>query len=207
MAADAAPARNKQSGFIDPFTLTALALGGAAVALAHLTHPNYAKIGALLGWGPNGSKIVQSAWNWSKKRGVSFPWVLATIIVESGGNPMSAGDAGGKSKGLMQVNTSAHLKELTKAGVRPEDLHKIDTGIEWGTWAMKDIYDKYVLEPLASTSRSFATPKDVMMRLAYKGPGPVANAIRSGREPKDIPWAPEAIVRWRSALAKVKAAV
>lgn len=201
MAASAAPARNKQSGFIDPFTLTALALGGAAVALAHLVHPNYAKIAAMLNMPVD---AVASAWKWSKKRGLPFPWVLATIMVESGGKPSSVGDAGGRSKGLMQVNTVAHAGELARAGLRPDDMHKIDTGVEWGTKVMQDIYDDV---KKALVGHHVQTPVDVTLRLAYKGPATVTSAIAHGKEPKDIPWAPEAIVRWRAALTKVKAAV
>lgn len=185
-----------------------LAAAGLVVIGVHLVHPNFAKIAALLGWGgPNGVQIVQSAWNWSRKRGVPFAWVLATIIVESGGNPNASGDAGGRSKGLMQVNTVAHASDLAAKGVRPDDLKKIDPGIEWGTWAMKDIYDKHVLAPLAVAPRPITTPKDVSMRLAYKGPTPVENAIRAGREPSSLPWALEAIVRWRAALTRVAKAV
>ena len=181
-----------------------LAAAGLVVIGVHIVHPDFAKIAALLGMPV---KAVQSAWSWSRRRGLPFAWVLATIMVESGGNPNSVGDAGGRSKGLMQVNTVAHAGDLAKAGVRPEDLHKIDTGVEWGTWAMKDIYDKHVLAPLAAAPRPIHTPKDVSMRLAYKGPGPVEHAIRTGHEPSDLPWAPDAIVRWRHALTKVAKAV
>ena len=199
--ADAAK-RAREGGFIDILSLGLLALGGGIVA-AHIVHPNYAKIAALLGR-PWTTDIVASAWKWSRKRGVPFAWVLATIIVESGADPHSAGDAGGKSKGLMQVNVLAHAADLMKAGYVPNDMYKIDPGIEMGTLAMRDIYNKYVLEP--SAARPTAAPKDVAMRLAYKGPATVKSAILRGEDPRAISWAPEAISRWRAATQRVATA-
>lgn len=183
--------------------LGVLALGGVVIA-KHVITPNYSKIAALLGkpWTP---AIVQSAWKWSRKRGVPFTWVLATIIVESGANPHAAGDAGGESKGLMQVNTSptAWGPKLRAAGVAPEALYGVDKGIEWGTLAMKTIYAELLK---AIGSRRLQTPLDEALRLAYKGPSTVESAIRAGREPTTISWAQEALSRWRAATQRVVAA-
>lgn len=178
-----------------------LAAAGLVIIGVHIVHPNFAKVAAMLGMPV---QAVASAWKYSLRRGLPFRWVLATIMVESGGNPNSVGDAGGRSKGLMQVNTVAHAKELAQAGVRPEDLHNVDTGIDWGTRVMKDILAKV---DAALAGHHVQTPRDVTLRLAYKGPKTVEKTIRSGGEPKDIPWAPEAIVRWRAALTRVAKAV
>ncbi len=189
--------RTRQGGFVALLPLALMALG-TGVIVAHVVHPNFVKIAALLGrpWTPG---IVQSAWKWAKKRGLPFDWVLATIIVESGANPRSAGDAGGESKGLMQVNTVANAAKLRAAGYRPEDLHHVDTGIEMGTLMMREFYDK-VREHGAARVR---TPIDETLRLAYKGPGPVYAALDRGQEPSSLSFAHPAIENWRSAKNRV----
>ena len=159
-----------------------LLVAGGTILYKHLVHPNYARIGSLLGWGPNGSQIVQSAYKWSQKRGLPFPWVLATIIVESGGNPRSTGDANGESKGLMQVNTVANAAVLRQYGYGPSDMYDIDHGIEIGTLLMKQFYDK-VKQHGAARVR---TPIDETLRLSYKGPEPVYNALDRGQEPSSL---------------------
>jgi soluble lytic murein transglycosylase-like protein len=202
VAAAVAP-RARQGGFVDPVTLSFLVVAGAGAAIAYLHHPNYAKIAAA-------TKIpvagVQSAWKWSRVRGLPFAWVLATIIVESGGNPRSQGDAGGKSKGLMQVNTEVHAKDKDwiAAGVHPDDMFNIDKGVEWGTKVMKEILGE--LDDVLK-SHHVKTSRDVSLRLSYKGPSTVKKTIIAGREPSDIPWAHEAIVRWHRALTTVSKVV
>jgi hypothetical protein len=178
-----------------------LAAAGLVVIGVHIVHPNFVKIAALLGMPV---EAVSSAWKWSHARGLPFAWVLATIMVESNGKPSAVGDSGGRSKGLMQVNTVAHAGELAQAGVRPDDLHNVDTGIDWGTRVMKEILAKV---DAALAGHRVQTPRDVTLRLAYKGPATVTGAIARGQEPSSIPWAPEAIVRWRTALTRVAKAV
>ena len=179
-----------------------LLVAGGTILYKHLVHPNYARIGSLLGWGPNGSQIVQSAYKWSQKRGLPFPWVLATIIVESGGNPRSTGDANGESKGLMQVNTVANAAVLRRYGYGPSDMYDIDHGIEIGTLLMKQFYDK-VKQHGAARVR---TPIDETLRLSYKGPQPVYNALDRGQEPSSLSFAHPAIENWRAATQRVASA-
>jgi len=200
--ADAAakPARARESGFADLVLLGVLAFGGVVVA-KHIITPNFAKISAMLGgrWTP---QIVQSAWKWAKKRGLPFNWVLATIIVESGANPRSTGDADGRSKGLMQVNVVANAKTLAKYGYGPNDMYDVDHGIEIGTLLMRDFYDK-IRQHGAARVR---TPIDETLRLSYKGPTPVYNALDHGQEPSSLSFAHPAIENWRSAIQRVAAA-
>ena len=195
-----APPRRSQGGFADLMLLAVLA-GGLVVVGKHVITPNFAKISAMLGgrWTP---AIVQSAWKWAKKRGLPFNWVLATIIVESGANPRSTGDAGGESKGLMQVNTVANAKLLAQHGYRPDDMYDVDHGIEIGTLLMLDFYNK-VRQHGASRAR---TPIDETLRLSYKGPETVYAALDRGQEPSSISWAPAAIANWRAATQKVAVA-
>lgn len=196
----AAKPRARQGGFIDLVTLSLL-VGGGVILYRHLFHPNFAKVAALLKIPQPG---VEAAWKFSQQRGLPFPWVLATILVESGGHPGERGDAGGRSVGLMQVNTVAHAHEIAAAGLTPESLLDPVIAVDWGTRVYKDIYDD-VKKVVAG--RNLRTPIDVTTRLAYKGPSTVEKTIRAGQEPSSISWAPEAIRNWQAATKKVAAAM
>lgn len=140
---------------------------------------------------------IASAKKWARKRGLPLNWVLATILVESGGKPTVTGDAGGRSVGLMQVNTVAHATDMAKEGVTRASMFNPDVNIEWGTRLMREYRDK-ILEALGG--RTPPAPLDIITRLAYKGPKTVFGVLKRGENPINIPWAPEAIVRWRRAL-------
>ena len=80
------------------------------------------------------SEVLASAKKWANSRGVPLAEILATILLESGGNP-SAHLLNDKedSRGLMQVNVRAHGDMLKARGYSPEDLYKVDVGIEIGS--------------------------------------------------------------------------
>lgn len=146
---------------------------------------------------------VQSAAKWAKRRGVPLDWVLTTILVESGGNPNAAGDSDRRSAGLMQVNTVAHAAEMARAGVTRAQMFEPDTNIAWGT--------KYLIEfreaVRAAAVHGLPAALDELTRLAYKGPEAVKSVLRRGGNPlTELSWAPEAISRWRQAMARVRAA-
>ena len=160
----------------------------AAVGLAG--GPDLRRIAAGLRWPVS---YVTSAASWARRRGLPLEWVLATIIVESAGNPNARGD-GGKSVGLMQVNTNAH--PVTVAQMMHPDLN-----IQWGTQILRNYRDKVV----AAYGGREPHNLDEISRLAYKGPSTVLAAIKRGENPLSISWAPESINRWRTAMARVRA--
>lgn len=173
--------------------LSGLGLIIAAVGLAH--GPDLTKTARALGWP---LAYVQSAYKWSKRYGMPFDWVLNTISVESGGNPNAAGDAGGKSVGLMQVNTEAH--PVTREQMRVPDLN-----IQWGTKLMRQFRDDLLA---ALGGRHPPAPLDVLTRLAYKGPSSVNAVLRRGDNPLSaLSWAPEAAARWRRHMMNTQAAI
>lgn len=180
--------------------LALVGLAGLLAAAIQLTKgPNIIKAAVGLGLPVT---YVQSAAKWARKRSLPLEWVLATILVESQGNPMAAGDAGGKSVGLMQVNTAAHAAEMAAAGVTRDDLFGVDKNIEWGT--------KYLAEfrgqvQAALRGRRPPAPLDEIVRLAYKGPATVLSALKSGRDPTQLAWAPDALANWRHRMAQVTA--
>lgn len=178
-----------------PALLAAAAIAIAAYKLS--AGPNLARIAAGL---QLPLSTVQSAARWARHRRLPLEWVLATILVESGGNPQAAGDVGGRSVGLMQVNSVAHAAELAAAGVSRSQLFVPDTNIEWGT--------KYLLAFKTLVEHALAgqpppAPLDEIVRLSYKGPATVVSALKHGTNPLNISWAPDAIASWRKAMAQV----
>lgn len=174
--------------------IAVVALAGLVIAAVGLTQPNVQRVATGLGLP---LAYVQSARKWSALYRVPFEWVLATILVESGGKPYARGDDGGKSVGLMQVNVVAHAKDVTLAQMLDPDQN-----IKWGTKYLKDFKDD-VENALAG--RTAPIPESWIVRLAYKGPTTVLNALHKGQNPATISWAPEALRRWAAAMEKVGA--
>lgn len=146
---------------------------------------------------------VQLADKWAKRRGLPLDWVLTTILVESGGKPNVAGDADGRSAGLMQVNTTANAKDMAAAGVSRVQMFNPATNIEWGTRYLREFRDK-VLEALGG--RKPPIPLDYIVRLAYKGPTTVYGVLRRGGDPRTISWAPDALRNWQAKMVLVRGA-
>lgn len=186
--------------------LAVLALAGLVVAAVKLTKgPDLVRVAAglqmPLAW-------VQAAARWGKSFNVPLEWVLTTILVESanqahpGGNPRGAGDADGRSRGLMQVNVVAHAAEIHSAGLTPDALYDPIVNIQWGVKYLNE-FRQGVLDALGG--RTPPIPLDEITRLAYKGPSTVYAALRAGKNPATITWAPDALTRWRSRMARVRA--
>lgn len=180
--------------------LAVAAVAGLSVAVFQLVKgPNLQRVAAGLGWPV---LYVQTAAKSAKRWHVPLEWVLATIIVESRGNPRAAGDADGRSVGLMQVNAVAHAQELAAAGLTRTSLFDPVTNIEWGT--------KYLAQFKAEVERNLGgrpppIPIDQIIRLSYKGPATVYSVLRKGGNPGTLSWAHPAVENWQAALARVTA--
>lgn len=183
------------------FPLALIAMVGIVTAAVKLTGgANLRYVAAGLGLP---IVYVQLAEKWAKRRGLPLNWVLATILVESGGKPNVAGDADGRSAGLMQVNTVAHAKEMAAAGVTRAQMFDPATNIEWGTKYLREFRDKVLV---ALGGRQPPIPLDYVVRLAYKGPETVYGVLRRGGNPATISWAPDALRNWRNKMALVQSA-
>jgi soluble lytic murein transglycosylase-like protein len=133
-------------------------------------------------------EIVVLARRWATARNLPLPWVLATIYLESRGDPNAHRVSDREnSYGLMQVNAKAHLARLIAAGVSPADLYNPNTNIEWGTLILREAFEK--------ATRSGAAPIDVATRLVYNTGG--------------VPSSPqvEKVAAWSEALARTRALV
>lgn len=147
-------------------------------------------------------EVLASVRRWSKERGIPVQEVLATIYVESRGNPKAWANLSTEdSRGLMQVNVNAWKSTLTKYGFTVDDLWDVDKNIMIGTL----IYKKYrddVISWIAQSGKPQAASLDILTRLAYKGPAYVKNKILAG-EDASHPYkdAEKAIANWKVAMS------
>lgn len=150
--------------------------------------------------------IIESARKWAQARGVPLQEVLATILVESSGNPRAWANLKTEdSRGLMQVNVRAWQSLLTQNGLTVDDLWDIDKNLMIGTY----IYAKYrneVQQLIAQSGCPQAATIDVLTRLYYKGPVYVRKKILACQDASS-PYknADRAIANWTSAMNKVAA--
>ena len=114
--------------------------------------------------------LVASAKKWAKARNIPVLDVLTTILLESRGNPQAHALSDKEdSRGAMQVNIRAHGDLLKQLGYTPDDLYKLDVGIEVGT-ALLASKRKKVMELIAQSKRQQEYTPDVLTRLYYAGP-------------------------------------
>jgi hypothetical protein len=146
-------------------------------------------------------EIVASVLKWARVRGVPPQELLATIYVESRGNPRAwANKANEDSRGLMQINIRAWGPKLASYGITEGDLWDVDKNIMVGS----DIYAKYrktVQDLIAQSGVPQSAPLDVLTRLYYKGPAYVKKKILAG-EDASHPYknAEAAIENWKVAM-------
>lgn len=153
-------------------------------------------------------EIINSARNWSQARGIPLQEVLATILVESSGNPRAwANKANEDSRGLMQVNIRAWSSLLTQNGMTVEDLWNVDKNIQIGTYIYAQ-YRKKVQDLIAKYGCAAAqnAPIATLTRLYYKGPAYVETMIKECG-PKLAAMHPylnaeAAVANWNSAMTK-----
>lgn len=189
---------------IRKWALPALGVFTGALLIVALTRPAAAAVGKRLGK-KLAPEVVASARKWALRRGLPLDWVLATIMVESGGDPRRVGDfhvdPKGASVGLMQINTRAHAGRLAIAGVSRDDLFNVDRNIEWGTLILREAADKV---RAALARRPSSVPLDVLVRLTYKGVA-ASSAVVEGRDPTVAYAVPVSL--WQQALSRTSVMV
>jgi soluble lytic murein transglycosylase-like protein len=185
-------ARKASSGKLISYTTPATPAGGGYVATTII---------------PKGftAEIIASAIKWAKVRGVPAQEILATIYVESRGNPRAWANLSTEdSRGLMQVNVNAWASKLQARGYSLDDLWDIDKNIEIGS----EIYANYrqtVQNLIAQSGVPQSAPIDVLTRLYYKGPAYVKKKILAG-EDASHPYnnAEAAVQNWKVAMDLVR---
>lgn len=125
-------------------------------------------------------ELIASARKWATKRNLPLLMVLTTILLESRGNPQAhALSSKEDSRGVMQVNVRAHGDLLKKLGYAPNDLYRLDVGIEVGT-ALLAAKRQKVMKLIAQSKRKQEYTPDVLTRLYYAGPKYATDWILKG---------------------------
>jgi hypothetical protein len=153
-------------------------------------------------------EVYAAAKKWATARGLPLQWVLATIQVESSGNPRAhASTANEDSYGYMQLNWgSSAIRSLAESyGVTtPDRLMDPDTNIMLGTLVLRTYLDN-VLSWLGGAPPP--APLDQIVRLAYKGPALVKSALAAGKTDPSTFYknAGQAVQNWNVAMTKASA--
>jgi soluble lytic murein transglycosylase-like protein len=130
--------------------------------------------------------VRASAEKWAKARGLPLLDVLTTIVLESRGDPKAhALTEKEDSRGAMQVNIRAHPDAIKKLGYTPDDLYKLDVGIEVGTYVLA-AKRKAVMALLKKTTRPQEYDLATLVRLYYAGPKYAAAWITKGQHFKNL---------------------
>lgn len=149
--------------------------------------------------------FMPSIRKWAKARGIPVAWVVATIKVESGGDPASVAWRPPKetSYGLMQINTLVYGDRFKVSG--PELIANPDKSIEIGTLLMRERLDK-IKQILGN--RKPPIPIDQILRISYPGPEYLYSALRAGRDPRTAyKGAMNTVANWEQALAQTRSIV
>jgi soluble lytic murein transglycosylase-like protein len=130
-------------------------------------------------------EVMASAKKWAANRGVPLAEILATILLESGGNPKAqlVNDKE-DSRGLMQVNIRAHGDMLKARGYTPEDLYKVDVGIEIGSLIYAQARAK-VGELVKKSGVAQTHDLGTLTRLYYAGPKYVVAMLQKAKTKED----------------------
>lgn len=130
-------------------------------------------------------EVLASARKWATNRGVPLAEILATILLESGGNPKSqlVNDKE-DSRGLMQVNIRAHGDMLKAKGYTADDLYRPDVGIEIGSLIYAQARAK-VGELVKKCPAPQTHDLGTLTRLYYAGPKYVVSMLQKAKTKED----------------------
>lgn len=131
------------------------------------------------------SPVMDAAKKWARKRDLPLGDVLATILLESRGNPKAhAKTSKEDSRGAMQVNVNAWGSLLSSLGYKPDDLFDPDHGVEVGTYILKKYRD--AVKGLVGQSKVAQTHSlDTLTRLYYAGPAYVQKMLKNAKSTAD----------------------
>lgn len=147
-------------------------------------------------------EVIASTRKWAAARGVPMQEILATIYVESRGNPRAWANLSTEdSRGLMQVNVNVWGPKLAQYGMTTDDLWDADKNIMIGSLIYKQYRDN-VISWIQQSGKPQSAPIDVLARLAYKGPAYVQKKILAG-EDASHPYknSDAAVANWKVAMS------
>ena len=154
--------------------------------------------------------MIAAAIKWAKARNVPANEILATILLESRGDPWAhAKSAKEDSYGAMQVNVNAHRDMLKVRGYRPEDLYKPDIGIEIGSLIYAQARAR-VADLISKCKAPQTHDLSTLTRLYYAGPKYVIAMLQKAKTQDDTahPFKNSFVYvdHWHNAMQAVKEA-
>lgn len=204
-----------------------LAFGGATAAVAAALHRSETKTRDLPSGGAKVSPsfaaqlrraaqrfpadVLAAARKWSAKRGIPLQEVVATILLESRGDPKAhlLNDRE-DSRGVMQVNVRAHGALLKAKGYTAADLFRPDVAVELGT----EIYRrsrKQVEDLVGASGVVQHHPIATLARLRYAGPAYVDKMLKTAKKTEQTahPFrnSETYVAKWDAAMAVAKGLV
>jgi soluble lytic murein transglycosylase-like protein len=152
--------------------------------------------------------ILAVARKWASARGLSLVEVMATILLESRGNPKARNfTAKEDSRGLMQVNLNAWKDVLAAKGIRADDLYDADKAVEMGTHIFA-AYQTKVKNLLRANPVPQFHDTGTLTRLYYAGPKYVLKMLSEARSREETkhPFkdAETYVAHWRDAISVAK---
>lgn len=157
--------------------------------------------------------VLAAAKKHGRAKGIPLEDVLATILLESRGNPKAhLKNSKEDSRGAMQVNINAWGGLLKSKGYTPNDLFDVEKGIDVGTTILGNFRKKVEAEisrsavPLHKQAYDLGT----ITRMWYAGPKYTQDTIRKARTTDDTRHffknSEKYVANWQSAIQAVRAA-
>lgn len=189
-----------------------LGLAGAAAVVAVVAWPRSAAAGGSafrakleIAAKKLSADVLSSARKWSARRGVPLREVVASILLESRGDPNARNKTAREdSRGVLQVNVNAHGDLLKRLGYKPDDLYRLDVGMEVGTQLYADSRKRVDALVRASGVPQWH-PVATLTRLRYAGPARVDDMLAKAKSKADTkhPFkdAETYVAHWNDAMA------
>jgi hypothetical protein len=129
--------------------------------------------------------VLASARKWAASRGVPVREVVASILLESRGDPRARNKTAREdSRGILQVNVNKHGELLSRLGYKPDDLYRLDVGMEVGT-ALYAESRKRVDALVRASGVPQWHPVPTLTRLRYAGPKYVDDMLAKAKSRAD----------------------
>lgn len=169
-----------------------LGLAGAAAVVAVVALPRSSQAGASSFRGKLeiaarklSADVLASARKWAAARGVPVREVVASILLESRGDPKARNKTAREdSRGVLQVNVNAHGDLLKRLGYKPDDLYRLEVGMEVGT-ALYAESRKRVDALVRASGVPQWHPVATLTRLRYAGPRYVDDMLAKAKSKAD----------------------
>lgn len=157
--------------------------------------------------------VLAAARKHARAKGIPLEDVLATILLESRGNPKAhLKNSKEDSRGPMQVNINAWGPLLKSKGYTASDLFDVEKGIDVGTTILGNFRKKVETEIAKSAVPLHKQAYDLgtITRMWYAGPAYTQSTLRKAKNTDDTRHffknSEKYVANWQSAIAAVREA-